>query len=666
MRVAAPLQKSENVEVVARKKNMCGIAGVWLKGNEPDRAVEAASRAAAALAHRGPDDHGLIKISMTAGAGALVLSHRRLSIIDLSEAGHQPMHDPETGNWIVYNGEVYNFGELRADLESLGYRFRSNCDTEVILHSYSAWGVDCVTRWRGMFAAAIWDESRQELFLVRDRLGIKPLYYFHDGDKFLFASELRAILETGLVTLDLSLAALNTYLMFGAIQDPLTMIRGINSLPASHTLTVNCKGISLKEYWELPLDSDGDHGKGISAELIAYRLEEAVRLRLVSDVPLGVFLSGGIDSSALAMLMRRATPDQVKAFTIGFVNKDFDEAKQAKRTALKLGVEHHSIMLTEGDLLASCEEALRSLDQPTIDGINTFYVSRAVKDAGITVALSGLGGDEAFCGYPHFRTVPRMGNFAHQYARLPYIVRRTGASLFGRRGSDRAAKLHALLLDEYGFAHPYFLARTLFLPDQIVSLFEQEALLAIEYGSWGTRMSQIMARSQNLDPINCISYLELKTYVANTLLRDTDATSMAHSLEVRVPLLDHFLLEDVMRLPGNIKVETKIPKALLVGSLPENLPPEVIRGPKRGFTLPFEDWLTGKIRSQVEASFACPPPPLDGIINPRAVKAIWQSFLAGKCSWSRPWALYVLYQVVERLFDPRNAAATPVDVPVLL
>ncbi|MDQ3819128.1 MAG: asparagine synthase (glutamine-hydrolyzing), partial [Acidobacteriota bacterium] len=568
---------------------MCGVVGVWLRGRDRERALEAVERAAASLAHRGPDDRGVVEVASVKSRDSIVLGHRRLSIIDLSEAGHQPMLDTETGNWIVYNGEVYNFREIRAELESLGYRFRSDSDTEVILLSYRQWGPDCVTRWRGMFAAAIWDEPRQELFLVRDRLGVKPLYYSYTDGTFLFASELRAIVETGLISPKLNVAALNAYLMFGAVQDPLTLIADVQALPAAHTLTVRDDGLKLQEYWELPL-GDGRYQEGHSSaevERVAERLKEAVSLRLVSDVPLGVFLSGGIDSSGLAMLMQRLSPQQVKAFTIGFINKKFDEATQARQTALKLGVEHHSIMLTEADMLASCEDAVDALDQPSIDGINTYYVSRSVKQAGITVALSGLGGDEAFCGYPHFRTIPRMRTFEHSYARLPYFIRQVGASLVGAGKSDKSSKIHALLLDEYGFTDPYFLARALFLPNQIASLVEPDALLAIEYGAWGCRFRQIMARAEALDPINRISYLELKTYIANTLLRDTDATSMAHSLEVRVPLLDHLLLEDVMRIAGRLKLRPKITKPLLVNSLPGTLPRGVMSGPKRGFTLPF-------------------------------------------------------------------------------
>lgn len=638
---------------------MCGIVGAWVKGT-CDGAEEMIGRAAATLTHRGPDDQGMVQIATSVDDGKIVFGHRRLSIIDLSDAGHQPMYDPETGNCIVYNGEVFNFSELRAELEKLGCRFRSDCDTEVILYSYRVWGRDCIRRWRGMFAAAIWDATRQELFLVRDRLGIKPLYYSYTEGQFLFASELRALLATGLVERKIDLAALNTYLMFGAVQDPLTLIEDVRSLPAAHTLTVKADGIELQEYWELPLEN-GTAPDDIAAatERVAERLEEAVRLRLVSDVPLGVFLSGGIDSSALAMLMRRAAPEQVKAFTISFVNEAFDEAGQAKQTALQLGVEHRSILLTEADMLASCADAINALDQPSIDGINTYHISRAVKNVGITVALSGLGGDEAFCGYSHFRTVPRMERFARRYGRLPFVMRSAGASLLGKSGSDRSAKLRALFLDDYGFENPYFLARTLFLPDQIANLFEPEAILAIEYGDWATRLQQTMKRAQKLDPINRISYLELKTYVASTLLRDADAMSMRHSLEIRVPLLDHLLLEDVMRLPGHIKLDSKMPKPVLVRSLPEPLPARVTGNQKRGFTLPFADWLPGQLRAEMEETFARQPAALAGIINAEGVRAVWRLFLAGKSSWTRPWSLYVLYKVVERLFSPTTDRFTP-------
>ena len=630
---------------------MCGIIGVWTKEAHADVAGGVA-RGVSALAHRGPDGSGVVEIVPTQAGGTVVFGHRRLAIIDLSAAGHQPMRDPETGNWIVYNGEVYNFAELRAELEAAGCRFRSDSDTEVILQSYRVWGRDCVRRWRGMFAAAIWDARREELFLVRDRLGVKPLYYAHTGTQFVFASELRALLAAGLAERRLNLAALDTYLMFGAVQDPLTIIDRVMSLPAAHTLVFRGGSVEVQEYWELPLECDGG-GRALSSvtQGIAGRLEEAVRLRLISDVPLGVFLSGGVDSGALALLMQRVSPEQVKAFTVVFADKAFDEGAQARQTAARLGVEHHQILLTEAEMLASYTDAIGALDQPSIDGVNTFHVSRAVKQSGMTVALSGLGGDEVFCGYDHFRSVPRMESFARRWRRVPFSLRNAAASLFKGGQSDRSAKLRALLLGDYGFPHPYYLSRTLFLPDRIAALFEPDAISAIEYGAWAQRIQQTMARARQLDPINRISYLELKTYLANTLLRDTDVISMAHSLEVRVPLLDHRLLEDVMRLPGRMKLEAGTPKPLLVHSLPEPLPTEVTTGAKRGFVLPYANWLLGRLRAEVEETFANTPAALEGIISPTGGQAVWRAFLEGRCSWTRPWSLFVLYRVVGRLFQ---------------
>lgn len=629
---------------------MCGIIGAWFSGRRAD-ALGVVRRATSALEHRGPDSGNVVQVRTRAADDVLVLGHRRLSIIDLSEGGSQPMRDPETGNWIVFNGEVYNFAELRAELEARGCRFRSGSDTEVILQSYRVWGRDCVTRWRGMFAAAIWDSPRQELFLIRDRLGVKPLYYYYDGRQFLFASEVRALLATGLIERRINLAALNTYLMFGAVQDPLTLVEGVMSLPAAHSMTVRADGIELKEYWELPLDGASD---GFSApelyQRIGARLEEAVRLRLISDVPLGVFLSGGVDSGAIAMLARRISPEHIKTFTIGFVDERFSETAQAQRTAASLRVDQRSILLTEDELLTSCDSAIAAFDQPSIDGLNTYYISRAVKEAGIKVAVSGIGGDEAFCGYKHFRSLPWMERFERYRGRVPYVLRQAGASVLGRAGAN--PKLGALVLDDYGFAQPYLLARSLFLPEQISALLERDILGAVHYGAWGARVRQTLKRAEGLDPVNRISYLEFKTYIANTLLRDADVMSMAHSLEIREPLLDHLLLEDLMRVPGGVKLGHKTPKSLLIKSLPESLPLGVTSAPKRGFTLPFSVWLPGQLRGRVEETFRHPPAALNGIIDPGAARMVWDSFLKGRTSWTGAWALYVLYRVSELLFTP--------------
>jgi asparagine synthase (glutamine-hydrolysing) len=363
-----------------------------------------------------------------------------------------------------------------------------------------------------------------------------------------------------------------------------------------------------------------------------------------------VFFSGGIDSSAVAMLAQTASQDRLKTFTIGFEEKSLDEGVQAKETAKQLGVEHHPILLTEAGMLASYQEAIAALDQPSMDGVNTFHVSRAVKHAGMTVALSGLGGDEVFCGYEHFRTLPRRERLLEKWSGAPFILRRLASSFLFENGSDRNAKLRALVLSEYGFPHPYFLSRTLFLPDQIAGLLEPDAVMQIDYGDWGARMQTILKRSRAFDPVSRLSYLELKTYIANTLLRDTDVMSMAHSLEVRVPLLDHVLVEQVLRLPGAWKFDGKTAKPLLVSSLPRPLDRRVTSGPKRGFVLPYATWLSGALRKQVEESLTDQPKALEGVIEKDAVLGVWRSFMDGQTSWTRPWSLFVLYEVTRRLF----------------
>lgn len=532
-----------------------------------------------------------------------------------------------------------------------------------------------------MFALAIWDEARKQVFLARDRLGIKPLYYsvvssgtgvspvngLHGQDAratFVFGSEIRALIATGLIDTKLDVTALDTFLMFGAVQDPLTIVEGVKSLPAAHTLTLKADGaIELNEYWDvhedllgttgtsfLPAVANGAKLDNTQSEQLRDTLAEAVRLRLISDVPLGVFLSGGIDSSAVAMLAQAGSDDPVKTFTIGFEEASFDEGELARETARQLGVEHHPIVLTEAAMFASCADAVAALDQPSIDGVNTFHVSRAVKNAGMTVALSGLGGDEVFCGYEHFRTLPRREHLIERWSQMPFMFRRVASSLIPN-GNNRTAKLRALVLGEYGFSHPYFLARTLFLPDQISSLLSPDAVGRIDYGEWGARMKMILQRSRAFDPVNRLSYLELKTYIANTLLRDTDVMSMAHTLEVRVPLLDHKLVEQVLSLPGRAKFSGATAKPLLVSSLPKPLPRNVTSGPKRGFVLPYEKWLKGALRPRIEESLRNQPRVLEGVMRASAVDDVWKTFLEGRTSWSRPWAMFVLNEVTRRVFD---------------
>src|SRR3954451_5254826 len=415
---------------------MCGIFGIAdHKTRVPEGVLE---RATQSLAHRGPDDSGTILIQDFAGFRSEIgLGNRRLAILDLSPLGHQPMHDRGTGNWIVYNGEIYNFREVRDELEKLGSTFVSHSDTEVVLRSYARWGEECVERFSGMFDFALWDAREHKLFLARDPMGIKPLYYAQAGSYFIFASEVRSLLGTGLVPVRIDPAGLTNYLTFGSAYDPLTLIEGINDLPAGNTLTWKAGELRKRSYWDLVDSSQSSDGKGqlsaeedeLSSGELRELLEHAVRSQLVSDVPLGVFLSGGIDSSALVSILARGgvTPS---TFSLVFREADFSEAQHSRAIASKFRTDHHEINVSQTDVLAAIPDALRAMDQPTMDGINTYFLSRETRKAGVKVALSGLGGDEVFGGYGTFRTVPRMERFAQLWKYVPRALRAPAASAF--------------------------------------------------------------------------------------------------------------------------------------------------------------------------------------------------------------------------------------------
>jgi asparagine synthase (glutamine-hydrolysing) len=461
---------------------MCGIFGVIAKNARiPDGVLE---RGTQSLAHRGPDDSGTILLRDSVPDPVEIgLGNRRLAILDLSPLGRQPMQDGETGNWIVYNGEIYNFRDVRNELERTGTNFVSHSDTEVVLKAYAHWGAECLTKFRGMFAFALWDARRYQLFLARDPMGIKPLYYAQAGSYFLFASEVRTLLGTGLLPPRIDPAGLTNYLTFGSAYDPLTLVDGVRALPPGHTLTWEAGVLRQSSYWDLvdesptagrPSMSLSAENETRAAERLRSTLEEAVRLQLVSDVPVGVFLSGGIDSSALVSILSRSGVT-ASTFSIVFREADFSEAQHSRAIAQKFHTDHHEIDVSENDVLAAIPDALGAMDLPTMDGINTYFVSRETRRAGVKVALSGLGGDEVFGGYSTFRTVPRMERFAQFWKHVPGVVRGSVASVFAALAppNDQNRKLCSLARDNGRLLHPYFLSRMLFTPQPARSSFLQ-------------------------------------------------------------------------------------------------------------------------------------------------------------------------------------------------
>ncbi len=621
---------------------MCGIFGIiGERGPESEKALV---RGVASLAHRGPDDEGVASLPLLKEPGhAVGLGSRRLAILDLSAAGHMPMKDKETGNCLVYNGEIYNFAEIRRDLQELGHHFTSGGDTEVLLRAYDEWGVACVHRLRGMFAFALWDAGEQKLLLVRDRMGIKPLYYYQSTDQLVFGSEVRALLESGLVPRRLDCAGLVSYLEFGAVQDPLTAIEGVRSVMPGEMLVWRGGNLQSYSYWSLAgvaRRSPATESFEDAVQTLKPMLLEAVSQQLVSDVPLGLFLSGGVDSSAVASLAREVTPEPIDTFSVVFRESDFDESSYSEEVARAFGTRHHRIELSDNDLLSELPSVFEAMDQPSIDGANTYIVSHGVKQAGITVALSGLGGDELFAGYSTFRSLPRLLSYRSALGLTAALARGVGR-FANPLEPTRFTKALALLLEDYPGRHPYFLLRSLFLPSGVRALLRHGAeanALAADFGE----------SAPGLELVNQISLLEASTYMRSTLLRDADVMSMRHALEVRVPLVDHRLWEYVLPLQGRLKLDSGLPKPLLLQALPRPLPQRCYQRRKKGFSLPFEAWMKGALRNTVEGELSRSLPPEQWPLDLEAVRTVWRAFLNGKTSWSRPWSLFVLKQWIER------------------
>jgi asparagine synthase (glutamine-hydrolysing) len=613
----------------------------------------------AAMSHRGPDGEGFLMNEPR--APGLALGMRRLSIIDLP-GGHQPIWNETRDVAVIFNGELYNYRQLRETLSRCGHRFSTQSDTEILVHAWEEWGEDCLPEFRGMFAFAVLDLRRRYatvpvLFLARDPLGIKPLYYTQTTDGFAFASEVRALLASGLCPKQISEDALTAYLLFGSVSEPVTLLEGVFSLPPGHkmiTYIPERRRVPRARPWY-----DATHSSAArdpnrprefygAARLLRPLLKDAVEAHLVADVPVGLFLSSGLDSSAIAMLAGRAKAG-IQSFTLTFPGTTFDEAALARVVADRCSSQHTEVPLDGAAILSRIDEALAALDQPTMDGINTYFVSWAARQVGLKVALSGLGGDELFAGYSTFSDVPRLNKLAQTAKLLPAPLRRALApmlrSVLGGRGkSDAASKAASAWTDPRVLPHLYFFARALFPPGGRLNDLVEPRFRASAIGSdgvtldptWLAWFQRVADEAAKLEPVAAISWLEMRTYMASTLLRDTDSVSMARSLEVRVPLLDTPLVEFVSALPDAARSKQGSQKALLVEAFQDILPPEILKQRKRTFTLPWDEWLRGPLRARLDTSFASPSSSLAQHIHFDGVRAVWNDFLAGKTSWSRP------------------------------
>jgi asparagine synthase (glutamine-hydrolysing) len=622
---------------------MCGITGVF---HRHQALAESGTRSmSAALAHRGPDDEGAE--TRRVPGGFLALGQRRLSILDLTPAGHQPMTNPSTGDGIVFNGEIYNFPALRRELAGAGACFGSRCDTEAILHAFARWGVDCFDRLHGMFALALYDRQRERLILARDPLGIKPLYYGLTDRAFAFASEVRALAASGLFDLDLDRRALAGFLAYGAVPQPLTLFREMRMLEPGTWIAVDLAHSAgrlshsePRRFWSFPAPQASTNYPDAVAT-VRTLLADAVRSHLLSDVPVAAFLSSGLDSTAIAALGADAS-DAIHTFTVGLEgHPNLDEAPVARETARQLGVAHTTIELTPGDALAYTRRYFASLDQPTVDGINTFIIAGAVRDRGYKVALSGLGGDELFGGYASFRQIPRLARWLPWARAIPARLRGVGADLlFRARSSTQRQKARELATTAPTLPDLYFRRRRLFSDRDLADfgLRSKELGLDTVFLPPESRPAEALT---GLAPAAVIGVLETRFYLGNMLLRDCDVFGMAHGLEIRVPLLDRALLDYVYALPAQWRTPRgQQNKPLLADAMADRGRFAAIgRFPKRGFSLPQAAWMAGPLREDFEHHLGVLGD--SGLLDPRTVQRVWRDFLAdlNGPTWSRLWML---------------------------
>lgn len=596
---------------------MCRIVGIV--GFEPVCDLERAINSMRdSMTHGGPDDAGTFIDSEF----NVVLGNRRLSIIDLSPLGHQPMSNEDKSIWLTYNGEIYNFLEIKKELQCLGYNFRSHSDTEVILKAYEEWGEGSFSKLNGMYAFCIYDQRRGNLYLVRDHAGIKPLYYSVSKNTLIFSSEVKAfrVFENNWEeNNDWKIY----FLIFGHIPEPFTTLKSVLMLPKGSFLKLDLKtkDVKVEKFVEFTFTEEiRDIGEAIGK--VKNEFKNVIQRHLISDAPIGVFMSGGIDSSLIALIAHTYQKENLRTLSVVFNEKGFSEKQYQEVVLSKMKSKHTSYLVTGKDFIDSIDDIFQAMDQPTVDGVNTYFISKCAKEDGLKAVLSGLGGDELFGGYPSFKSIG-----------LLMLLKRFKAgskrfsNLFGYLGDDRTKKLSFLSIDN---ALSYYLAvRGLFCAKQtssVLDIGEGEVYKALE--------KVYLVNELSLDKGNFVSYLETNLYMQNQLLKDSDFMSMWHSVEVRVPFLDREFLRLVFSIDEDIKFGKKKVKFLLVDSFKEVLPFEIVYRDKMGFTFPFEQWMRNNI------STFC-----DMITEKNgAVDEIIQDFIKGRLNWPRFWGLIVLNQ----------------------
>ena len=595
---------------------MCGICGKLSYGSKPiDEAL--LKKMCKTLSYRGPDDEGFFLNSNFNAQNSKVqvgLGHRRLSIIDLSDAGHQPMSNEDETIWLVYNGEIYNFKEIKVELENKGHRFRSNTDSEVIIHLYEEEGIDCLEKLKGMFAFGLWDEHLQKLYLCRDRLGIKPLVYYWDGQNLIFASEIKSILCDPDVSKEIDWTSLNLYLTFNYIPAPKTIFKNLQKLEPGHYLLAENGTVVTKKYWDISTSTEQlkDKLRNESERIDFYKkrlfelMNKAVQRRLISDVPLGAFLSGGIDSSIIVALMARNSVIPVKTFSIGYKDLPlFDETKYAREVAQFNKTEHHEFKLSYKDILDVFPTVLETFDEPFADSsaIPTFIVSKETRKH-VTVALAGDGGDELFAGYRIYQ-----GEYlAKYYSLLPSILKEKMIHPIvnllpdsrDRRYSEYIRRFKKFIMGmSNSFSERFYSWREIFSSDLRRNLIQQHLWDNISFqagkGMFEKQLNQFIG-----DDINRMLYVDMKNSLPGDMLNKVDWMSMKNSLEVRVPFLDHELVEFVFQMEGDVKLKGLKRKYILMETFKDILPPTIHKRPKWGFEMPIGAWLRKDLKFLID------------------------------------------------------------------
>jgi asparagine synthase (glutamine-hydrolysing) len=618
---------------------MCGINGFISEKFSGEEKLAYVRKMNAMLAHRGPDNDGTWQYN------EICLGHRRLSIIDLSVESNQPFFSADKRYIIIYNGELYNYKELKLDLQRSAqgsdkppYFFKTNSDTEVILAAFIRWGNKCLDYFNGMYAFAIYDTHENKLTLARDRVGVKPLYYYYGDEGFIFSSEIRPIIHSGIRSFLLNKEVVAEYAMYQTVFAPNTIIKGIKMLMPGHLAEYKDGKATISEYYSLNKISNSSDD--LSYQEICKNVNEllslSVQRRLVADVPFGAFLSGGIDSSAVVGLMSKVSSEKIQTFNISFDESEFSESKYARLIAEKFNTQHHEIKLKPEDFLNQLPEALSAMDHPSGDGPNTYVVSKATKNSGITMALSGIGGDELFAGYDVFKRMTELQKKSWLNA-VPILVRQAaGFAIKKQKRSVSGNKIQELLSQpKINFKSAYPLNRSLFTQKELLKLAER----ASPFKTIQKLISEVPQIEDHL--LSAVSVAEINTYLQNTLLRDTDQMSMAVALEVREPFLDYKLIEFVLGVNDGHKFPHS-PKKLLTDSLGDLLPGEIINRPKMGFVLPWQQWLKTDLKSFCEKNISA----LESkkLFLPGSIEDLWQRFLGGDVwiTWARIWHLIVL------------------------